>query len=704
MTIHEIFKVRLMKKITVLASALMLAGVFQANAQMGIGTPNPSDATMLEVQASDKGVLIPRVSLTATGEFAPLVGTSEESILVYNISTSSDLDEADAVWPGFYYWRDNEWQRIVNAEDLNAAIENLDTIFNENIEQIHDLINYIAPSNPNNIDDNGDPVVTEDHSTVVWDEGTGNFYLVTYDPTSESYVRTIINLENLISGAETHTFIRIEQTTDEPDVYHYFSEEAIKTWMAIDPANNTDPVQDMLSSEPGVVTIDVVGDVVNNFEYILEQEITYEGDTHTIEEIIQMIYSEVEGNVIYTEINPGEWVFQYFDGTNYVTIDLTDLVAEAETNTFIKKVAGVVDANDPANSTPTVYYYFSEEAIKDWVDLDPINNTDAYADMAVTEPGVLPIEVTEDVAADFEFILNQEITYEGDTHTIEEIIQMISSEVEGNVIYTEINPGEWVFQYFDGTNYITIDLIDLVAEAETNTFIRIVPETDGPDVYYYFSEEAIKAWLAADSTNTDPEANMPETESGVIKIDVVGDVVENFEYILEQEITYEGDIYTIEEIIQIISSEVEGNVIYTEVNGEMVFQYYHTTTEEYITTTLDELVNELETNTFIRKVDAVIATDGTVTSPTVYYYFSEQAIKDWLTADASNIDPETNMPITATGVTAIELGDDVAANFEYILNQTITYDGDQHTIEEIIQIISSEVEGNVIYKIGRAHV
>src|SRR5690625_2053615 len=823
MTIHEIFKVRLMKKITVLASALMLAGVFQANAQMGIGTPNPSDATMLEVQASDKGVLIPRVSLTATGEFAPLVGTSEESILVYNISTSSDLDEADAVWPGFYYWRDNEWQRIVNAEDLNAAIENLDTIFNENIEQIHDLINYIDPSNPNNIDDNGDPVVTEDHSTVVWDEGTGNFYLVTYDPTSESYVRTIINLENLISGAETHTFIRIEQTTDEPDVYHYFSEEAIKTWMAIDPANNTDPVQDMLSSEPGVVTIDVVGDVVNNFEYILEQEITYEGDTHTIEEIIQMISSEVEGNVIYTEINPGEWVFQYFDGTNYVTIDLTDLVAEAETNTFIKKVAGVVDANDPANSTPTVYYYFSEEAIKDWVDLDPINNTDAYADMAVTEPGVLPIEVTEDVAADFEFILNQEITYEGDTHTIEEIIQMISSEVEGNVIYTEINPGEWVFQYFDGTNYITIDLIDLVAEAETNTFIRIVPETDGPDVYYYFSEEAIKAWLAADSTNTDPEANMPETESGVIKIDVVGDVVENFEYILEQEITYEGDthtieeiiqmissevegnviytevngewvfqyfdgndyitidlidlvaeaetntfirivpetdgpdvyyyfseeaikawlaadstntdpeanmpetesgvikidvvgdvvenfeyileqeityegdIYTIEEIIQIISSEVEGNVIYTEVNGEMVFQYYDTTTEEYITINLDELVNELETNTFIRKVDAVIATDGTVTSPTVYYYFSEQAIKDWLAADASNIDPETNMPITATGVTAIELGDDVAANFEYILNQTITYDGDQHTIEEIIQIISSEVEGNVIY-------
>src|SRR5690625_1762262 len=262
-----------------------------------------------------------------------------------------------------------------------------------------------------------------------------------------------IDLTDLVAEAETNTFIKKvagvvdanDPANSTPTVYYYFSEEAIKDWVDLDPINNTDAYADMAVTEPAVLPTEVTEDVAADFEFILNQEITYEGDTHTSEEIIQMISSEVEGNVIYTEINPGEWVFQYFDGTNYVTIDLTDLVAEAETNTFIKKVAGVVDANDPANSTPTVYYYFSEEAIKDWVDLDPINNTDAYADMAVTEPGVLPIEVTEDVAADFEFILNQEITYEGDTHTIEEIIQMISSEVEGNVIYTEINPGEWVF-------------------------------------------------------------------------------------------------------------------------------------------------------------------------------------------------------------------------------------------------------------------
>src|SRR5690625_2720652 len=631
-----------------------------------------------------------------TIDLTDLVAEAETNTFIKKVAGVVDAnDPANSTPTVYYYFSEEAIKDWVDLDPINNTDAYADMAVTEPgvlpIEVTEDVAADFEFILNQEITYEGDTHTIEEIIQMISSEVEGNVIYTEINPgewvfqyfDGTNYIT--IDLIDLVAEAETNTFIRIVPETDGPDVYYYFSEEAIKAWLAAD-STNTDPEANMPETESGVIKIDVVGDVVENFEYILEQEITYEGDTHTIEEIIQMISSEVEGNVIYTEVN-GEWVFQYFDGNDYITIDLIDLVAEAETNTFIRIV--------PETDGPDVYYYFSEEAIKAWLAADS-TNTDPEANMPETESGVIKIDVVGDVVENFEYILEQEITYEGDTHTIEEIIQMISSEVEGNVIYTEVN-GEWVFQYFDGNDYITIDLIDLVAEAETNTFIRIVPETDGPDVYYYFSEEAIKAWLAADSTNTDPEANMPETESGVIKIDVVGDVVENFEYILEQEITYEGDIYTIEEIIQIISSEVEGNVIYTEVNGEMVFQYYDTTTEEYITINLDELVNELETNTFIRKVDAVIATDGTVTSPTVYYYFSEQAIKDWLATDASNIDPETNMPITATGVTAIELGDDVAANFEYILNQTITYDGDQHTIEEIIQIISSEVEGNVIY-------
>lgn len=497
MTIHENFKVRLMKKITILASTLLLAGAYQASAQMGIGTPNPSNATMLEVQATDKGVLIPRVELTSTTVFAPIAGTQENSILVYNTNGTFDPEVATTVYPGFYYWQEGEWQRIVNQADLNAAIENLENTYNTSFEQIHDLINYIVPSNPNNVDGNGNQIVPQPHSTVVWDGNS--FYIVTYDPATEEYTKNIIDLDALIEGLETNTFIRevIEFDTDDitvltPKIYYYYSEKAIKDWVALNP---TSDIATMPETAPGVVKIDVVGDVVNNFEYILEQEITYEGDTHTIEEIIQMISSEVEGNVIYTEITPGEWVFQYFDGTDYVTINLDELVATLETNTFIRKIEADVDA-DGTVTTPTVYYYFSEEAIKAWKALDPDNNIDPEAPapdgMPETAPGVIAIKVADDVAENFEYILNQTITYEGEQVTIENIIKNISSQVEGNVIYVNDKdendpnaPDNWVFQYFDGTEYVTINLGDLVADLETKTNItRAEIETDATAPVY----------------------------------------------------------------------------------------------------------------------------------------------------------------------------------------------------------------------------
>ncbi|MGO3236762.1 MAG: hypothetical protein ACTIKA_00670, partial [Psychroflexus halocasei] len=367
---------------------------------------------------------------------------------MYNTFTSSNSDDPEAVYPGFYYWQNNMWQRIINQEDLKTAIEDLGGDLNTSIEQIHDLINYIAPSNPSNEDENGNPIVTENHSTVVWDETAGEFYVVTYDALTGEYVKTLIDINQLISGSETNTFIRVEITASEPNVYHYFSESAIKDWLNADAAN-TDPFVNMPITATGVVTIDVVGDVVENFEYILEQEITYEGEQVTIEEIIQMISSEVDGNVIYTEVG-GEMVFQYYDAStgDYVTINLDELVSELETNTFIRKVDAYIDTN--GDDIPTTYYYFSEEAIKDWMALDPTANTDAEANMEVTEPGVIAINVVGDVVENFEYILEQEITYEGEQVTIEEIIQMISSEVDGNVIYTEVG-GEMVFQYYDAS-------------------------------------------------------------------------------------------------------------------------------------------------------------------------------------------------------------------------------------------------------------
>lgn len=75
------------------------------NAKVGIGTSTPHVSSILEINATDKGVLIPRVALTSTSDQATITQLVE-SLLVYNTNTASD------VTPGFYYWTGTAWQTL----------------------------------------------------------------------------------------------------------------------------------------------------------------------------------------------------------------------------------------------------------------------------------------------------------------------------------------------------------------------------------------------------------------------------------------------------------------------------------------------------------------------------------------------------------------------------------------------------------------
>ncbi|MCX7649032.1 MAG: hypothetical protein N2050_00575, partial [Flavobacteriales bacterium] len=63
----------------------------------------PDPSAILDVKASDKGFLLPRVSLTSTSDMATVSSCCATGLLVYNTNNSAD------VAPGFYYWDGSLW-------------------------------------------------------------------------------------------------------------------------------------------------------------------------------------------------------------------------------------------------------------------------------------------------------------------------------------------------------------------------------------------------------------------------------------------------------------------------------------------------------------------------------------------------------------------------------------------------------------------
>jgi hypothetical protein len=90
----------------------LVFNTIHSTAQTGIGTTTPNASAKLDVVATDKGFLPPRVALTASNVFLPIVGTSANAtgLLVYN--TNSAGSAPNNVVPGYYYWNGSAWMQI----------------------------------------------------------------------------------------------------------------------------------------------------------------------------------------------------------------------------------------------------------------------------------------------------------------------------------------------------------------------------------------------------------------------------------------------------------------------------------------------------------------------------------------------------------------------------------------------------------------
>ena len=96
----------MIRKITFI---IYLFVTYSVHSQVGIGTNTPNSNSALDITSNSKGVLITRVTLTATNNPAPLTA-HVAGMIVYNTATAGT--GVTLVNPGFYYNNGSEWIRL----------------------------------------------------------------------------------------------------------------------------------------------------------------------------------------------------------------------------------------------------------------------------------------------------------------------------------------------------------------------------------------------------------------------------------------------------------------------------------------------------------------------------------------------------------------------------------------------------------------
>jgi len=103
-----------MKNYYLLLPLLSIIAFNNLQAQIGIGTSNPHESSVLEINSDSKGILIPRIALEITTSATP-VNNPENGLMVYNTKDTNDIVA------GFYYWEDTQWLKIQDKNDVSVV-------------------------------------------------------------------------------------------------------------------------------------------------------------------------------------------------------------------------------------------------------------------------------------------------------------------------------------------------------------------------------------------------------------------------------------------------------------------------------------------------------------------------------------------------------------------------------------------------------
>ncbi|GGW48841.1 hypothetical protein [Arenibacter certesii] len=305
-----------MKKIILLL--LLVTGNFLF-AQVGIGTDLPNPSTQLEIKSSNRGVLIPQVPLTSNTDKTTISAGNLESLLVYNISTTATLT------PGYYYWYQDRWERLLSDTDLPDYIVNWDVANNQ-------FTYKDTNGNLQNIDIAGLQALT-----VLELNADGH----TLEYADEDGIVTSIDLAEVIKNFETLTTVVANTDgsfsfTDERGNATVIDVSNLETLTTI--ALNGDNTNLDYTDENGVVTQVNLTALVKNLETLTTVAANTDGTFTFTDEAGQPTIIDVSNLQTLTTLvlNADNTHIDYTDEHGVVTqLNLTDLVKNLETLTVL---------------------------------------------------------------------------------------------------------------------------------------------------------------------------------------------------------------------------------------------------------------------------------------------------------------------------------------------------------------------------------
>jgi hypothetical protein len=110
-------------KIQYIISALALTFIFgyTANAQVtaqkiGANPTNISASAVLDIESTNKGVLFPRIALSANTD-ATTIASPATGLTVYNTATAGT--SPNNVTPGYYYWNGTKWTKVATEAEAS---------------------------------------------------------------------------------------------------------------------------------------------------------------------------------------------------------------------------------------------------------------------------------------------------------------------------------------------------------------------------------------------------------------------------------------------------------------------------------------------------------------------------------------------------------------------------------------------------------